>query len=51
VAVDQACFDLVCAAAGRDVFKEAHPKRDGTKQLVHAQTLGMGSREYRLVRL
>jgi hypothetical protein len=46
VALDQACCDLVCAAAGRDVFKEAHPKRDGTKQLRHAQDIGLGGREY-----
>ena len=51
VAVDQACLDLVCASAGRDVFKEAHPQRDGAQQLAHAQALGLGSREYSLRRL
>lgn len=48
VALDAACYDLVVKAAGRDVFKEAHPQRDGFKQLRYAQELGLGSREYEL---
>jgi len=49
VALDQACLDLVLRAAGRDVFKDAHPKRDGLKQLRRAEELGLGTRDYRLV--
>jgi len=49
VALDQACHDLVLRAAGRDVFKAAHPKRDGAKQLAHAEELGLGRRDYELI--
>ncbi|MCX5795267.1 MAG: DUF362 domain-containing protein [Elusimicrobia bacterium] len=49
VALDQACYDLAVKAAGRDVFKAAHPRRDGFKQLRHAEEIGLGSREYELV--
>jgi uncharacterized Fe-S center protein len=49
VALDQACYDLVIKAAGRDVFKAAHPSRDGSKQLRHAEEIGLGSREYELI--
>jgi len=49
VALDKASFDLVNKAAGRDIFKEAHPERDGLKQLKHAVALGLGSLEYELV--
>ncbi|MFA6003279.1 MAG: DUF362 domain-containing protein [Elusimicrobiota bacterium] len=51
VALDQACFDLVVKAAGRDVFKLAHPQRDGSKQLRYAEELGLGSREYELIKI
>ena len=49
VALDQACLDLVIRAAGRDVFREAHPERDGLKQLLYAEALGLGTREYELI--
>lgn len=48
VAVDQASLDLVIARAGTDIFKKLHPHRDGTRQLAHAEKIGMGSRNYRL---
>jgi uncharacterized Fe-S center protein len=52
VALDQASLDLVIQKAnGRDVFREAHPAFDGRKQLAHAEKLGLGSREYELIRL
>lgn len=51
VALDQASFDLVVQTAGRDVFKLAHPKRDGFKQLRHAEQIGLGTRDYELVRV
>ncbi len=51
VALDQACYDLVVKAAGRDVFKAAHPRRDGSKQLRYAEELGLGVRGYDLIRI
>jgi uncharacterized Fe-S center protein len=48
VSVDKACLDLVCEAAGKDIFRELHPERDAMKQLVHAQAIGLGSLEYEL---
>jgi uncharacterized Fe-S center protein len=51
VAVDKASLDLVIDACGRDIFKEAHPRRDGMKQLRHASGIGLGSLDYELVRL
>ncbi|MFH0762265.1 MAG: DUF362 domain-containing protein [Candidatus Omnitrophota bacterium] len=50
VSIDKACLDLINNACGRDVFKEAHPKRDGLKQLQYASALGLGSLEYELIR-
>jgi uncharacterized Fe-S center protein len=49
VAIDKASFDLVNQTSGKDVFKQAHPKEDGMKQLRHAQAIGLGSMEYDLV--
>ncbi len=49
MAVDKACFDLVNKAAGKDILKELHPKRDGAKQLNHAAKLGLGKLEYDLI--
>jgi uncharacterized Fe-S center protein len=63
VAVDQASADLVKASAGstalperdrapgRDKFRSVHPKVDWERQLDHAASLGLGSREYRLERI
>jgi hypothetical protein len=51
VAIDKASLDLANKAAGRDVFKEAHPNRDGLKQLRYACLLGLGNLEYELVDL
>jgi uncharacterized protein len=49
VAADKASFDAVLKAARRDIFRQAHPSRDGMKQLIHAQELGLGSMDYDLV--
>jgi hypothetical protein len=49
VSIDKACFDLVNKACGKDVFKQTHPEQDGTRQLLHAQELGMGTVEYELI--
>ncbi|MBE0595743.1 MAG: DUF362 domain-containing protein [Desulfuromonadales bacterium] len=64
VALDQACADLVnqarglpdtaltCGhAPGEDKFRGVYPQIDWTIQLAHAEKLGLGSRDYRLVRL
>ncbi|MBU1726433.1 MAG: DUF362 domain-containing protein, partial [Candidatus Omnitrophica bacterium] len=49
VAIDKACFDLVNNACGKDIFREAHPKRDGMIQLKHAVSMGLGSLDYELI--
>jgi uncharacterized Fe-S center protein len=49
VAIDKASFDLVNQTSGEDIFKKAHPKEDGLKQLRHAQDIGLGSMEYDLI--
>ncbi|NIQ93381.1 MAG: 4Fe-4S ferredoxin, partial [Desulfuromonadales bacterium] len=64
VAVDQACVDLVNAAEGLkdsalasghepggDKFRGVHPDLDGQIALEHAEKIGLGSRDYELVRL
>lgn len=51
VSIDQAGFDLVNQACGKDIFKELHPQRDGTKQLKYAQELGLGNLDYELIEL
>jgi len=49
VSIDKASFDLVNLACGRDIFKELHPERDGTRQLKYAQELGLGNLDYELI--
>ena len=54
VAVDQACIDLVYAAAddpGRKHFIERVESRHGIRTIECAAALGVGSREYELVEL
>lgn len=64
VALDQACADLVNRAQGLpdtaltsghepggDKFRGVHPEIDWETTLEHAEKLGMGSRNYELVRL
>jgi len=48
VAIDQACYDLVCEREGRDIFKELN-NVDGTIQLKYAEKLGIGSRKYKVI--
>ncbi|MFH0798739.1 MAG: DUF362 domain-containing protein [Pseudomonadota bacterium] len=50
VAIDQASLTLVIERAG-DVFAKAWPDIDCTVQLEHAERLGMGKREYKLVKI
>ncbi|MHB8154950.1 MAG: DUF362 domain-containing protein [Candidatus Omnitrophota bacterium] len=51
VSIDQASFDLVNKACGKDIFKDTHPEQDGTKQLQYAQSIGLGSLDYELIEL
>ncbi|HTX71263.1 MAG TPA: DUF362 domain-containing protein [Rectinemataceae bacterium] len=64
VAIDQAAYDLVTAAppsagslvdgkaaAGQDKFAAIHPETRGLVQLEHGERIGLGSREYELVRV
>ena len=63
VAIDQACADLVLASPGlagsclqnlspgADKFKEIYPQVDWPIQLEYAEKLGLGSREYELVKV
>ncbi|MBU1999233.1 MAG: DUF362 domain-containing protein [Candidatus Omnitrophota bacterium] len=50
-AIDKAAMDLVLKVCKKDVFKEAHPKRDGMRQLSYAASLGLGSLDYRLIEI
>ncbi len=49
VSIDKASLDLITKAAGRDIFREAHPSRDAMKQLQYACSIGLGSLDYELV--
>jgi uncharacterized protein len=49
VSIDQASFDLVNKACGKDVFREAHPDQNASVQLQYAQELGLGRAEYELI--
>ncbi len=51
VSLDMATYETVVAAAGKDVFNEAHPQRDGLKQIKHAQKIGLGSAQYELIKI
>lgn len=51
VSLDKACYDAVLDACGRDIFKAAHPDRDGLKQLRYAEKLGLGNTCYEMVKL
>ena len=51
VAVDKACYDQILLRCGKDVIKESHPEREGKRQLVYAQQLGLGNLDYELIRV
>jgi len=51
VSVDKAGYDVVNAANGRDIFREAHPDYDGVNHLRYAREIGLGSLDYELIRL
>ncbi len=51
VALDQACVELVNQAADRDVFRGVHEHVDWEVQLKYGEEIGLGERDYDLVRL
>jgi uncharacterized Fe-S center protein len=51
VAIDQAAADIVNEAHGSDLFEELWPDKHYTAQFEHGQAIGLGSRDYELVRL
>ena len=51
VAIDKASLDVVNAACGKEIFKEAHPQQNALLQLEYAQMLGLGSIDYELIRV
>ena len=51
VSIDKASLDIVNKNCGRDIFKAAHPDKDGMRQLVHARDIGLGSLDYELIEL
>jgi hypothetical protein len=51
VAIDNASVNLVNEAGKRDVFRELYPGKNWEFQLNYAEKLGMGTRDYELVRI
>ena len=51
VALDKACYDLVCAEMKHDVFKHAHPGVNGMRVVDYAHEMGMGNKEYELIKV
>ena len=51
VSVDKAGVDLVNKACGKDIFRQAHPDRDWSKQLDYAEGIGLGTTDYDLIKL
>lgn len=50
VALDKACMDLVKKAhGGGDPFLERYPMLDSDVQLSHAEKMGLGTKEYKLI--
>ena len=51
VALDKACYDLVCEEMKHDVFKHAHPNVNGIRVIEYANEMGMGNMDYELIKL
>ena len=64
VALDTACLDAVnaapvisdslfgkCDCRGKDRFGSIHPKSHGMSQVIHAEKIGLGTREYTLKKI
>lgn len=50
VAIDQASYDLFRKQAAGDIFKKEH-KVSGLRQLEYGQEIGLGSRDYELIKI
>jgi len=53
VAIDQATLDLTAAsnADQRDLGRKSYPTLDPSVQLAHAELIGLGTREYKLIKV
>lgn len=51
VALDKACYDLVCAEMKHDVFKHEHPGVNGMRIIDYAHEMGMGNIDYELIKI
>ena len=51
VSADKASLDLVLQACKRDIFKDAWPERDWSKQLKYASEIGIGNLDYELIKI
>jgi uncharacterized protein len=51
VAVDQATHDLTTEAYGRGLGELAFPEKNGLTQIEHAEKIGMGTRQYELIKV
>jgi uncharacterized protein len=49
VALDKASYDLVLKTAGEDVFKKVYPDLDTKFQFEHAEEIGLGTTDYKLI--
>lgn len=51
VAIDKASLDLVNESSSKEIFKEAHPQQNHILQLEYSEMLGLGSRNYELIKV
>lgn len=51
VAIDQASYDMVNKACQKDIFRSTHPDQNGDIQLLYAEKMGLGRRDYDLLEL
>ena len=51
VAIDQAAADIVNEAHGSDLFEQLWPGKHYAAQFEHGQEIGLGTRDYEIVRL
>lgn len=51
VAIDQATLDLTKEYNKKDLAHKSYPALDPRVQLAHAEAIGLGSREYRLIKI
>jgi uncharacterized Fe-S center protein len=51
VAIDQASLDLVNKAAGKNIFQSLYPDLKESVQLSYAEKIGLGTRDYELIKI